>query len=131
MGLLISQLDQTLPKRLFVILRLSLESDRPANLPDGQFRANGSRNADLSRYWSRRNEWWDFQRRPLKEAGSTSKIELPMSIADELKKKAGGLAAQRVSSFDPHIDGAFQYPRCWIEDGRRLRIATTRSKALW
>jgi hypothetical protein len=53
-----------------------------------------------------------------------------MSIADELKKKASELAAQRVSSFDPHIDGAFQCPRCWIEDGRRLRIATVPSKAL-
>jgi hypothetical protein len=53
-----------------------------------------------------------------------------MSIANELKKKASELAAQRVSNFDPQIDGAFQCPRCWIEDGRRLRIVTEPSKTL-
>jgi hypothetical protein len=53
-----------------------------------------------------------------------------MSIAGELKNKAGELAAQRVSNFDPCIDGAFQSPRCWIEDGRKLRIVTVPSKAL-
>ena len=93
MGLLISQLGQRLPKRLFVILRLSLESDRPANLPDGQFRANGSRNADLSPLLVAPKRVVGFPKAPLKEAGSTSKIELPMSIADELKKKASELAA--------------------------------------
>jgi hypothetical protein len=53
-----------------------------------------------------------------------------MSIAGELKKKASELAAQRVSNFDPYIDGAFQCPRYWIEDGRKLRIVTVPSKAL-
>jgi hypothetical protein len=40
----------------------------------------------------------------------TDSSELPMSIASELKKKANELAAQRVSNFDPHIDGAFHAP---------------------
>jgi hypothetical protein len=53
-----------------------------------------------------------------------------MSIADELKKTARELAAQRLSNFHPDIDGAFQCPRCWIEDGRRLRIVALPSKAL-
>jgi hypothetical protein len=59
-----------------------------------------------------------------------SEPEPPMSIAGELKKKASELAALRVSNFDPYIDGAFQCPRCWIEDGRKLRIVTVSSKAL-
>jgi hypothetical protein len=53
-----------------------------------------------------------------------------MSIASELKKKASELASQRVANFDSCIDGVFQCPRCWVEDGRRLRIVTVPSKAL-
>ena len=47
-----------------------------------------------------------------------------------LKLSTSELAAQRVSNFDPYISGAFQCPRRWIEDGRRLRIVTVPSKAL-
>jgi hypothetical protein len=50
-----------------------------------------------------------------------------MSIANELKKKASELAAQRLSTFDPQIDGVFQCPRCWIEAGRRRRYGAEQS----
>jgi hypothetical protein len=53
-----------------------------------------------------------------------------MSIANELRKKASELAAQRVLNFDPHIEWLFNAPRCWIENGHRPRIVAVPSKAL-
>jgi hypothetical protein len=90
---------------------------------------SGNSKCGLAYYRLRRSECQDFQRHSPAEAAPHLKPSfrclLPMN-----SKKAGELAAQRVSNFDPHIDGALQCPRCWIEDGRRLRIAIVPSKAV-
>jgi hypothetical protein len=50
-----------------------------------------------------------------------------MSLIVALTKAASELAAQRVSEFQPEIDGAFQCARYWIESGRRSRIVSVPS----